>query len=118
LPQQLLPQNQKEPVQNDPKKKESQFKKTEIRKKEIIQNEIQTRLKKKQKIGGDKIQIGDAQKKRTMDRKWLTNNRYPQRRGGSGSVRPKPATGSTRRRRRRGLRAPTCLQWRGGCHYL
>ena len=70
------PQNQKEPVQNDPKKKESQFKKTETRKKEIIQNEIQTRQKKKQTIGGDKIQIGDARKKRTTDRKWLTNNRY------------------------------------------
>jgi hypothetical protein len=58
------PQNQKEPVQNDPKKKESQFKKTQRRKKEIIQNEIQTRQKKKPKIGWYKIQIGDAQKKK------------------------------------------------------
>ena len=58
------------------KMKESQFKKTEIRKKEIIQNEFQTRQKKKRKIGGDKIQIGNAQNERTMDRKWLTNNRY------------------------------------------
>ena len=68
------------------KTKKSQFKmtqrrkktkKTKIRKKEIIQNEIQTRQKKKQKIGGDKIQIGDARNVRTTDRKWLTNNRYP-----------------------------------------
>jgi len=40
--------------------KESQFKKTKIRKKEIIQKEFQTRQKKKRKIGGDEIQIGDA----------------------------------------------------------
>jgi hypothetical protein len=69
-------QNQQKPVQNDPKKKESHFKKIQKRKKEKNQNEIQTRQKKKQKIVENKIQIGDARKKRTTDRKSLTNNRY------------------------------------------
>jgi hypothetical protein len=44
------------------------------RRKNSKMKKLKTRHKKKQKIGGDMIEIGDDRKKRTTDRNPLTNN--------------------------------------------
>jgi hypothetical protein len=46
---------------------------------------FKTRHEKKQKIGGDMIEIGDDRKKRTTDRNPLTNNGISARKAGPSS---------------------------------